>query len=90
MTRLLLAAVLAGAALTTALAWTIRSEVACAAELPPAVQAEPAEDLWRGAAAGCVQAGGTWWMGSESGVVVARCRPWLDAGVTQLPKGGRR
>ncbi len=87
MIRLAAVAVWASLILTAALAWSLREEVAYAAE-PAPVRAEPAEDLWRAAAAGCVDAGGTWWQGSESGVVVGRCRPWVgNLGV--VPVAGR-
>ena len=77
--------VLAGALAATVVAYEIRSDVACAAEEPRA----SGTDLWRAAAAGCVEAGGTYSMADERGQLIARCVPaHLQAGVG--PKVARR
>jgi hypothetical protein len=76
LTRLLVASAALGALLAGTLAWSLRGSVAEAAPLPPAPPERPA-DIWGSVAEGCVRAGGSWWMGTEDGVVVARCRPEL-------------
>lgn len=85
--RLGLLAVLSGASLTAGLAWGVRGTAerpgveAGRAELAPA---ERPGDLMAAAARGCVEGGGTFWMGEEAGVVVARCRPFLSVGVAPV------
>jgi hypothetical protein len=39
--------------------------------------------------AGCVQAGGTWWQGTEDGVLLARCYPLPGVGVVPVKRGGK-
>lgn len=89
MTRLLLLSTLAGIALTVAVAWPFRSELAYAAEPVP----EPREtqaDVIRAAVFACVDAGGTWSQGVEDGVLLGRCYPLPSVGVVQVVRAVRR
>ncbi len=82
MTRLLLASTLAGVLLVGLLAWSLRGEVAQAAEIAP-VREETQADVLEAATRGCVAGGGTAWMGREGNVMVFRCRPWLNLGISK-------
>ena len=37
----------------------------------------------------CVASGGAFWTGMESGIVVARCRPFIDVGVHPVKRGSK-
>lgn len=76
---LLLAALsaLSGAVMAGLLVWSLRGSVAAAVEPPPPPQDSVAE-IVEAAARGCADSGGTFWVGQEAGVTVARCRPWLE------------
>ena len=85
--RLFVACVVIGVAGAATLAWQVRSDVAYAVEpaRPPTTPTDTAE-VWAAVAEGCVRSGGSFWMGTESGVVVARCRPFIDLGVSKLAR----
>jgi len=79
MARLLILSALAGAALTVALAWSVRGEVALAAEPAPERRESQAEVI-HAAVMGCAAAGGTWSQGLEDGVLLGRCYPIPNVG----------
>lgn len=69
---------LSGAVMAGALAWLLRDSVAYAEEPPPQPPQDSVAEVVQAAARGCAQAGGAFWTGLEGGVVVTRCRPWLQ------------
>jgi hypothetical protein len=86
---LMVLVVLSGMAITAGLAWGLRGTEERPGVEAGRVEAAPAQDLWAAAAEGCIRAGGTYWQGSEGGVVVARCRPFISLGVAPVPASGK-
>lgn len=77
MTRLLLAGVLLGALAAAAMAWSLRDQVAYAAELP---RVDPQSELVAAAVEGCSRGLGVAQVQVQAGVFVVRCTPDLGVG----------
>ena len=75
MTRLLIASAVAGVALSVAVAWSFRAEVASAAE--PARPADSTAELVQASVRGCVEGLGLVEVGISDQVAIVRCRPSL-------------
>lgn len=89
MRALLLAAAILGGGLASAIAWSMRPDVAYASE-PVLAPRETQADVIRAAVFACVEAGGTWSQGVEDGVLLGRCYPLPSVGVVRVAKGGRQ
>ena len=84
MIRLAAVAVVAGLVLTYALAWSMREEVAYAAEPVQAPQRETMAEVIGAVVESCIRSGGTWSSGVEDGVVIGRCHPLPNVGVVPV------
>jgi hypothetical protein len=82
--KLYVLSALAGAALVVALAWSFRSEVACAAEPAPPPRHESMAEVIGAVVEACVRSGGTWVNGVEDGIVLGRCYPLPSVGVVKV------